>query len=263
MGDIVLTGGVNGIGKAVTELLRAQGQTVCVIDVEGGDIVADLGTKEGRAYAVAAVKERFPDGIDGLCCVAGIFAPPSENGRVLSVNYFGTIEICDGLFGLLKMRHGNCVVTTSGSLLWEDRDLYTDLTDAVLSCGEEDRLVRLFDTLSYSDGHVPYGVSKNALAIWMRRCSTEWALQGVRLNAVGPGCITTRLTTNVPPGATVNESFRFTIPMRYHETSAIPPENIAGVYAFLLGEGSVGMTGETLWADCGQTTYWFTERVGG
>ena len=260
MSVYVVTGGVNGIGKATVEVLRAQGDTVYVIDNEGGDIIADLGCRSGREEAVRRVKELCPDGIDGLACIAGICFPKPDNMSILSVNYFGTVEVCDGLFDLLAKKNGSCVVTTSGSLLWTDSEDHPNLAGLLTDCGDEERIARLVNTLSFEQGYNMYGTSKLAVLRWMRRHSIEWGARGVRLNAVGPGCIDTRLG-NAPPGAKVNESFHMTIPTHYHDLSIIPPADIGEVFAFLLSKKAAGMNGSIIWADGGQESYYHTERV--
>ena len=48
MAVFAMTGGATGIGAALKEQLRTQGDTVIVVDIKTADIVADLSTAEGR-----------------------------------------------------------------------------------------------------------------------------------------------------------------------------------------------------------------------
>jgi len=48
MATYAITGGAAGIGAALKERLRADGDTVCVVDIKEGDVVHDLSTSEGR-----------------------------------------------------------------------------------------------------------------------------------------------------------------------------------------------------------------------
>ena len=64
MGIYVITGATSGIGAKTAEILRERGHEVVNIDLNGGDINANLATKEGRAGAIAELHERFPEGID-------------------------------------------------------------------------------------------------------------------------------------------------------------------------------------------------------
>ena len=49
MGIYVITGATSGIGAKTAEILRERGHEVVNIDLNGGDINANLATKEGRA----------------------------------------------------------------------------------------------------------------------------------------------------------------------------------------------------------------------
>ena len=52
MGIYVITGATSGIGAKTAEILRSRGHEVVNIDLKGGDINANLATKDGRAAAL-------------------------------------------------------------------------------------------------------------------------------------------------------------------------------------------------------------------
>ena len=52
MGEYAVTGGSSGIGAAVVELLKKDGNEVINIDLKNGDICANLATVEGRQAAI-------------------------------------------------------------------------------------------------------------------------------------------------------------------------------------------------------------------
>ena len=107
MGFYVVAGGNKGIGEKTVGILRSQGHDVVSIGSTGGDIIADLGTVQGRDKVVSEVRSRCPDGLDGLVCNAGIAGVPKHKpSYVLSVNYFGAVAIATGLYELLKMKKG-------------------------------------------------------------------------------------------------------------------------------------------------------------
>ena len=62
MGIYVITGGSSGIGAKTVEILKEKGHQVVNIDLKGGDIDANLATKEGRKKALDALHRQFPDG---------------------------------------------------------------------------------------------------------------------------------------------------------------------------------------------------------
>ena len=57
MKTYVVSGAASGIGAATAALLREQGGRVITVDLHDADVTADLGTAEGRAEAVAGVRE--------------------------------------------------------------------------------------------------------------------------------------------------------------------------------------------------------------
>src|SRR5690606_1778884 len=67
-----MTGGAAGIGAAIKAGLQAAGHEVIVADLRDADIIADLSTAEGRAAAVAGIRARAPQGLDGFVPCAGL-----------------------------------------------------------------------------------------------------------------------------------------------------------------------------------------------
>ncbi len=260
MGVFIVVGGANGIGKATVEVLRQQGHRVINADREGGDIVADIKYDAGRRLVIDRVHEMFPDGIDGLACIAGIVMREPDRASVLSVNYFGTIAVAEGLFDLLQKKSGSCVVTASGSLTWDKAAGAPDLADILVNCGDEARIGRFVNSLPANDNHNDYGATKLALLKWVRRHSADWAMRGVRLNAIGPGCVNTRMG-NLPPSKDRNDSFQKTIPTHYHDLTILEPRELGEVFAFLLSSRASGVSGTIVWTDGGQESYYHVERT--
>ena len=261
MSIYVVTGGANGIGKATADLLRQRGNEVCVVDNEGGDVIADLGKDTGRREAVSLIRQRYPEGIDGLACIAGISFPKPDNGSILSVNYFGAVAMAEGLFELLKQRSGACVMTASASVTWIPKGGGGHVAELLTECGDEQRILSLVNSFAPDAPYNMYLTSKLALARWARRHSTQWAVEGVRLTVVAPGCVDTRLGNLAPPGAAVNESFHQTIPGCYNDLSIMPPWELAEVNAFLLSRESAGIVGSVVYADAGQETFFNMDKV--
>ncbi|MBD30567.1 MAG: hypothetical protein CL453_06330 [Acidimicrobiaceae bacterium] len=54
MGTVAITGSGSGIGAATRELLESQSTNVIGIDIRNAEILADLGTSEGRKEAIAS-----------------------------------------------------------------------------------------------------------------------------------------------------------------------------------------------------------------
>ncbi len=193
----VVTGARSGMGKACVELLRARGEHVIGIDLTGSDIAADLSTSDGRRAAIAAVRDARPDGIDALILCAGLGGGMAPGEAVVSVNYFGAVEIATGLRPLLAIRDAPRVVaiSSSASLLGYD----AAIVDACLTNDEagarELARAKSPDDTALRAGPI-YAASKRALTRWVRRTSVqpEWAGAGILLNGISPGLVQTPMT---------------------------------------------------------------------
>ena len=86
MGIYVITGGTTGIGAEVRKKLLEQGHEVFNIDYKGGDVCADLSQPEGRKLALEAVYEKYPEGIDGMICNAGV-GPVRPADMIFALNF--------------------------------------------------------------------------------------------------------------------------------------------------------------------------------
>src|SRR4029079_13047895 len=98
MRTIAITGSASGMGAALGERLTAAGDRVIGVDLRNADVEADLGTRAGRAQAIERVGELSGGALDGLVTLAGLAGLPERPASLLiSVNYFGTVELLKGL----------------------------------------------------------------------------------------------------------------------------------------------------------------------
>ncbi len=102
MATAVITGSGSGIGAAIRARLEKEGFTVIGVDLKGAEVIADLSKPEGRSEAVRDVLERCGGTIDRLVTCAGLGSNVRPASLVASVNYFGSVEVLDGLFEALK-----------------------------------------------------------------------------------------------------------------------------------------------------------------
>lgn len=96
--------------------------------------------------------------------------------------------------------------------------------------------------------HVGYDVSKAAVAHMCRVLAVEWAKQGVRINAVGPGYTDTEML------AEVGRTSPATMAMWLDDTPygrLMKPSEIASAVAFLASDAASGITGHLLMVDGG------------
>lgn len=256
MSIYVMTGGTTGIGAATRETLQKQGHEVLNIDYKGGDILADLSTKEGRREAIAKVKERYPDGIDAMICNAGV-GPTAPPKMIFALNFFAAAEMAEGMRPLLLKKGGNCVVTSSNSIT--NQTVRSDWVDMLSNVMDEDRVMEYAEKIPKDKTPSCYSSSKHALARWVRRVSPAWAVDGLRINAVAPGNTTTPMTKNMTP-AQMDAALLIPIPTRYGRKEFLDAQEIANGIVFLSSPMASGINGIILFVDGGIDALLRSER---
>lgn len=244
MANYVLTGGATGIGAALKAQLLGAGHQVYLVDIQGGDFTADLADVVQRDAAVAAIKQAFPDGIDGFIPCAGLGPSVRPLSLITQVNYFAVRAMTEALLPEVEKCRGSVVIIASNSASMPGLNKeYIEL----LHAGNEQAACALIDTL---DGHNAYAGSKYAITRWMREINAEWAARGVRINAVAPGITQTPLTDKVMQDAQLGQvmkDFGDSVPLgRLGQ-----PEDIANVINFLLSDKASFVSGAVFFVDGG------------
>ena len=266
MGVYIVTGGSGGIGGKTVEILRSQGHEVLNVDLKDADICANLATKEGRDYVIDTIHEMYPDGIDGLCCNAGVSGACGNLKLIVSLNYYGAVNLAHGLFDLLKKKGGSCVVTSSNTI--SQGAARPDLVDLLnysqtkTALSEEAilKIVEKFDDSNLSVGNSIYVTTKYALARWVRRVSASWAANGVRINSVAPGNVSTPMTATMSTSAKAALA-ALPIPINYGTDELMNPEDIANVIVFLVSPLAHGVNGNVMFVDGGTDALLNSEKV--
>jgi NAD(P)-dependent dehydrogenase (short-subunit alcohol dehydrogenase family) len=232
---VVVTGGVNGIGNACARLFAASGASVWIIDredpasaaVEFGarGVIADV----SEPGAIDRALDRILDSahsIDVVAINAGIVLPApllattdEDWNRTLSVNLSGAFRTLRAAASRMAMlRKGTIVFTASTNSF----DGETDLT--------------------------AYNAAKAGVLGLLHTAANELGPYGIRVNAVCPGLIRTRITaSHFGDPAILNDYFR-QIPLgRGGE-----PTEVAAAIVFLASDAASFITGATLLVDGGQ-----------
>lgn len=229
----LVTGGANGIGLATAKLLASSGAQVIVLDLEqenpqeaaasfgGTGIVIDV--RDIASVEAAFDQVPVPDIVAinaGIAPTAPIESTSEEMWRrMLDVNLNGAFFTLQAAARRMKPRRRGSIVLTASTNSYDG--------EAML---------------------IAYNASKAGILGVVHTAANELGPYGVRVNAVCPGLIHTRLTSmyyEQPNG--LKEYFRH-IPMGRGGT----PEEVAQAIAFLASDAASFINGATLLVDGGQ-----------
>lgn len=244
---VVVTGGANGIGLAISRAFAQAGASVWIFDL-AGEKPHDAAKAIGAHACVANVTEResleraFAEvGEPAIVAVnAGIGSqhPLSETtpeiwNRTLSVNLTGAFNTVQLAAERMKRDGGGAIVLTASTNSFD---------------GEENLIA--------------YNASKAGLLGILHTAANELGPYGIRVNAVCPGLIKTRLTAASFGNPEIAGPYLQQIPLgRGGE-----PDEVAQAVLFLASDLASYITGAALFVDGGQMASKFgcwREETGG
>ena len=194
MGTYAISGSASGMGAATRRRLEAAGHKVVGIDRRDAEVVADLGTADGRAGAVAAVMDASRGVLHGFVSAAGL-GPPVAGELIARVNYFGSQALLDGLRPALAASGAGQAVQFGSNSSTTTPNLPDDLVAAFLDGLEEEAVALIAEVEPVFAPAVAYGGAKLAITRWCRRTAVTppWVGEGIRLNVIAPGPVDTPL----------------------------------------------------------------------
>jgi 3-oxoacyl-[acyl-carrier protein] reductase len=236
----VVTGGAQGIGRAVAETLARRGAHVVVADLqmEKAETVAqEISASTGnRAIAVQV------DVSDGASAQTMIDAAIAEFDRVdILVNNAGITR--DNLIMRMSEDEFDLVININLKGAF-------NCTKAVIRKMMKQRSGRVINMASVSGvtgqaGQTNYSSSKAGLIGFTKALAKEVGSRGITVNAVAPGFIETALTVDLPEDIK-KMGIKMTPLGRFGQ-----PQDVANAVAFLASDEAAFITGEVLTVDGG------------
>ena len=235
----IVTGGAQGIGRAIVEKLAQEGATVVI-----GDIAAD------KAEEAAAA-------VSGLA-VATDIAEPDQVANLVNT----TVE----RFGQLDVLVNNAAIVPFTA--WDDIDfeewrrlMRVNLDGTFLMCragsdamraNEYGRIVNICSNsiIAGTPNMAHYEATKGGVMALTRAMATELGKYGITVNSVAPG-LTSNENTDASPHA---NAYDFVVSLQALPRRGVSAD-IAPSVAFLASEEAGWVTGQMLVVDAGMVRY--------
>jgi NAD(P)-dependent dehydrogenase (short-subunit alcohol dehydrogenase family) len=230
MRKALITGGTGGIGFGIATAMLDAGYEVTVTGLTGEQVaqapqrlhLSAVQLDVTLAASVAAVVEPFDELAALINCAGVLFRNRAEYDieifeKVIDVNLTGTMRMCVAARGKLAAARGAIVNTAS--------------------------------MLSYFGGPaVPaYTASKGGVAQLTKALAVAWAAEGIRVNAIAPGWISTEMTRGLVEDEGRSAAIVDRTPMqRWGE-----PNDLGGAVVFLCSAAARFITGAILPVDGG------------
>jgi len=242
--SVVVTGAAGGIGQSVVMGFAEAGCKVLLVDVPGSNLVQICDALPGNGHEI------FETDLVEIKFHAEIF------------------ERAQAIAPLAALAHCAAVIRrrdTVDEVTEEDWDIQIDVNlkatfflnraarNAFKAAGTKGSIIN-FSSQAWSSGgyggSVVYAASKGGIVSMTRGLARSFALEGVRVNCVAPGCVATPMMVDTM-SAEALQGFVDLIPMG----RLADPDEMVGAVLFLASEASTFVTGTVMNVSGGQLMY--------
>jgi NAD(P)-dependent dehydrogenase (short-subunit alcohol dehydrogenase family) len=237
----LITGGASGLGQAAAKRLAQEGAAVALLDLDlaaaeraaaelPGAVALEVDTREQssvrRAFELAAEALGRIDVVFNNAGVVGPQTPLHETSdeawqAVMSVNADGAFHVLRAALSAL-LGHGGAIVNSASST-----------------------------GLAGKPNLSPYTFSKAGLIGLTRSAAIEYARHGIRVNAIAPTAVMTKLVRDHIARAPDPAAMQATVESQTPIPGLPEPADVAAAVAFLASDDARWITGHTLPIDGG------------
>jgi len=231
------------MGRACAELFGAEGANLVLFDIEAATLKTTAAQLAGKGYPVESV--------------AGDVSrrAPVHDVVARAVDRFGRLDVLVHTAGIVELKP----LLDFPEESWR-RILDVNLTGVFLTTQEAGRamaksgggaIVAFASTNAFyvEELNVPYSVTKGGIVTFVRNAALDLARHKIRINAVDPGIIYTRLSASLIEDPVAGPDYLKRIPLGRWGS----PDDIAKVVLFLASDDAAYMTGEDVIVDGGVT----------
>ncbi len=238
--NAIVTGGANGIGKAIASLFAEKGANICIFDLsDAGDDTAKELEEKFKIKCVFS-KTDITD-LDNI-----------QKSTDFAENQLGSIDIlvnCAGVVFLdaaedLSEKYWDTTIAVNQKSIFlcsqiAGRKMIQQGQGKIVNMASQAGVIAL-------DKHLAYCASKAAVISMTKVLAYEWAQYGINVNAISPTVVLTELGKKAWAGE-VGEAMKKLIP----NGRFAYPDEIAAVALFLASDASAMINGENIIIDGG------------
>ena len=240
----IVTGGARGIGRETAETLAASGARVVIADLDEGAARASAAeiAASGRRVSAIGVDVSDEAGVEAM-----VHATVETEGRLdILVNNAG-VAIRRPAVDLALAEWDKVVAVNMTGVFLGARAA----ARAMIAAGDGGAIVNVTSIMGLSGGglypNVSYQATKGAIVNMTRALAVEWAPHGIRVNAVAPTYVRTRLIGPILREPELVARIEAMTPLR----RLAEPRDVAAAIAFLASAAAAMITGHVLAVDGG------------